>query len=193
MSELERIKTAIKDQYQKDLPLMDVERMREVLLEWLQEVKLPASDDIRHWDECIRVFPPKEGEEELESGTRMRVVLRMYTKENRYLISALESLDPKDRGIYILCAHVNWKGNEKAMQKTVDQGYKGYVEDGLKPKHTLWIQTVRWDDIHPALDRCAVAILANELVPNMPDQLERTLITNVRQQSFNIPTGDEKQ
>ena len=41
----------------------------------------------------------------------------------------------------------------------------GRFDGFLKAKHNRWTQTFRVDELHNALDSCAMAILGHELVP----------------------------
>jgi len=168
----EELQQAIKDQYQRDLPLLDVERMRLSFLSWLAELKLPSSPEPTTWSEHIKTFPASDDDKKQNAGTRLRVALRLYTKENQYLIAVTESLVPANRGVYSLSLHVNWKDHERLQQKILEETYTGKFDDTLRARHTLWAQTVRWGDIADALNACAIMILGNELVAAPPISLK---------------------
>jgi hypothetical protein len=157
-------------------PSMDLDEIKGEFLEWLVGLRFPPSPDAVSWAESLQVFPPTREEKELETGRRIRMALRLYTHENQYLIALSENLAPESRGVYALSVHVNWREKEKQLQKQVEETYTGHFNDSLRPKHTLWAQTVRHEDIHEALCHCAVAILGNELVGRRENKNEKTVL-----------------
>jgi len=162
--DIEAIKSAIVDQCQRDLPLMNVERIRQGVLDWLRQIKFPSGPTNASWEDCLHVCPTEEGDEKLESGIRIRLSLNLRTAQNSYLLSIMECLAPDSREVYILSAHVNWKEAEKRFQKSLDKGYLGRFEDVLRARHTVWAQTFRESELPEALNSCALALLGNELV-----------------------------
>ena len=170
MSRIEAIKQAIVKQHRKDLPLMDVEKVRREVLDWLRQVKYPAGSDGDSWEDDLRVYPPGEGDKKVKSGLKVRLALTLQTARNTYLLSIMECLAPDSREVYILSAYVNWQTNEKRFQEALDRGYLGRFEDVLRARHTVWAQTFRENELHEALDACARALLGNELVgPHPPE------------------------
>jgi hypothetical protein len=159
----ENLKQAIREQFRRDLPLMDVERLKAEFIDWLAQVRFPEYPGKRSWEEVIEAFPPQAGEEQESDGRRLRLALRLYTSTNRYLIAVTESLNSKNRGVYTLSAHVNWQDTELRLQKVVDETYLGEFDAGLRTKHTLWAQPIRYGDVYDALSYSAAAILAHEL------------------------------
>jgi hypothetical protein len=183
----EQLQQAIKDQYQRELPLLDVERMKLSFLAWLAELKLPASTEVATWDDCIKTFPSSDQDKQQDSGHRLGLALRLHTKENQYLIAVTESLNPTDRGVYSLSLHVNWKDQERFQQKILEETYRGAFDDALRARHTLWAQTVRWGDVSDALNACAVKILGNELVAASPQTIKTEKLDRVGPVIANFP------
>ncbi|MCP4685548.1 MAG: hypothetical protein GY867_08860 [bacterium] len=164
MADIEAIKSAIVDQHQRDLPLMNVEKMREGVLDWLRQIKYPSDSEGASWEDCLRVYPAGESDKSLDSGIKIRITLTLRTAQNTYLISLMECLAPDSREVYILSAHVNWKETEKRFQSSLDKGYLGRFEDVLRARHTVWAQTFRESELPEALNSCALALLGHELV-----------------------------
>jgi len=177
----------LKNEIQQSLPLMDIDEVKTEFLAWLAEVRFPACPDAASWEECLQVFPPEPEEKQLESGRRIRLALRFYTRENQYLIALSENLAPESRGVYSLSIHVNWQEKEKQLQKLVEETYTGHFEDSLRAKHTLWAQTVRVEDIQEALSSCATAILGNELVGRKENKIDKTTVNKPQQTKLNFP------
>ena len=177
----------LKKEVQQSQPLMDTDEVKEVFLDWLAEIKFPAYPNAASWEECLKVFPPEPEEKELESGRRIRLALCLFTRENQYLLTLSENLDPTSRGIYSLSVHVNWQEKEKQLQKLVEETYTGHFEDTLRAKHTLWAQTVRVEDIREALNNCAVAILGNELVGRRENKIDKSKISKPQPSEINFP------
>jgi hypothetical protein len=144
------------------------------------------------WSDAIEVFPPEERDASETEGHRVRLTLRLFTSGNQYLIAVTESLDPNNRGIYSLTCCVNWQIPEKRRQQAIDETYLGGFQDGLRSKHILWAQTIRWGDAHDALSGCAAVILANELLPEPRKNLttERVSIPTNVATKFPAPADD---
>jgi hypothetical protein len=157
-------KKAVKKDLLKKEPLMDLPAVKQTLLGWLAQWKRPDRDD-NDWTDLVQEFPATAEELEAERGTRMRLAVRLTTKENRYLIAILESLNPESRGVYFVSVHVNWKKAEYRHQEALEKSYAGQFDDMLKAKHNLWVQTFRTEELSDALNSCAVAILGHELMP----------------------------
>ena len=151
---------------------LDVEAVRTELARWLAEVRLPAGSKTDTWEGLIQVFPCQPEEKNETSGVRIRLALPLATKENKYLIAVLECLEPDSRGNYLISVYVNWKAPERQMQKLVEERYRGYFDDVLRGRHTLWAQTFREGELTDALNCCAKAILSNELVSRSVSLLE---------------------
>lgn len=158
-----KLKSAVKKQLLQEEPLMNVEEFRLKMLGWLAQFDFPAYPDARSWTEVLRSFPTLPGEETKESGLKVRLTLYLYTRQCPYLITVIENFNPDSRGVYILSAHVNWKGREKRLQRTLESGYTGKFDDILRAKHTVWAQTFRESEFIEALNSCAVAMLGREL------------------------------
>ncbi len=171
MPTLREMKKQLQAQIDAQLPpLMDVEAMRLEMLDWLAQFKAPESAGISSWEDAIRVSPTAEGDERLTSGVTIRLALPLYTRQNRYMVSVLESFARGSREVYIVTAHVNWKTDEWWRQKNVEQSYKGSFDDVLKARHTVWAQTFRAGELREALTACAIAILSHELVGVPPEK-----------------------
>ena len=172
---------------------MDLEAVKKELLKWLAELKLPSGSSAESWKNLVQEFPPQTAEKDLTSGLRVRLALPLCTKENRYLISIMECLEPDSQGVYIISAHVNWKADELMMQKLVDEGYHGRFNDLLKAKHTLWAQTFRPKGLPEALNSCAIAILTNELVARPESRLRVETIPHSQPPSPRFPKPVDEQ
>lgn len=147
----------------KELPLMDIDKIREEFLAWLADFKFPGRAEKSCWENCLTVIPRLEGGKELEQGIKMRFALSLFTAKNKYLISVLECFDPDARENYILTVHTNWDETEKRMLRFIENQYDKEFDDGLKPRHTIWAQTFKEGELGPALDSAAKAILGEEL------------------------------
>ena len=157
------VKEAVLNELQKDEPLMDIEGIKQELLDWLAQIPFPAYPGAACWEDCLQAFPAAPEEKQQKSGISIRLTLPLYTRENKYLIAIMESLDPASRGVYFLSMHVNWKSNEWRLQKALEEVYTGQFDDALKAKHTIWAQTFQQKQLHEALNGCALAILGQEL------------------------------
>lgn len=167
MNTLEQRKTEPKAQPRKEqaiAPLMNIEGVRGDLLDWLAEFRLPSGSQAQSWADLVQVFPAEPEDKEATSGVRIRLALRMATKENQYLIAIMECLARDSRGVYLLSVHVNWKPREQQIQKLVEEHYRGHFDDVLRARHTLWAQTFRDGELSEALTSSVKAILSNELV-----------------------------
>ena len=130
----------------------------------MEQIPLPAYPQEDTWQDCIDVLAADPSDEKLDSGIRIRLTLPLYTHENRYLLAIMESLVPSSREVYFVSLHVNWKADEWRMQKSLEEVYTGRFDDALRAGHTLWAQTFRAGALAQALNCCAIAILAHELV-----------------------------
>ncbi len=164
------VKSAVKKELLQKEPLLDVAGTKTVLLKWLSRWNRPDNPDSNDWADLVQEFPADPGDNELTSGTRMRLAVRLNTKANRYLLAILESLDPHSRGVYFISVFVNWKEDEYRFQQVVENSYAGHFNDALKAKHTLWAQTFRQRELLDALNSCAVAILGHELIVPPTDE-----------------------
>ena len=163
-------KSAVKKELLLEEPLLDVVGTKTVLLKWLGQWNRPDNPDSNDWTDRVQEFPADPGDNELTSGMRMRLVVRLTTSGNRYLIAILESLDPHSRGVYFISVFVNWKENEYRFQQVVESSYADHFDGTLKAKHTLWAQTFRRRELLDALNSCAVAILGHELIVPPTDE-----------------------
>ncbi len=170
-------KSAVKKELLLNQPLLDVVGTKVVLLKWLGQWNRPDNPDSNDWADLVQEFPADPGDNELTSGMRMRLVVRLATSGNRYLVAVLESLDPHSRGVYFISVYVNWKESEYRFQQVVESSYVGHFDGTLKAKHTLWAQTFRRRELLDALNSCAVAILGHELIvppiDETPDMVKR--------------------
>ncbi|RKX24769.1 MAG: hypothetical protein DRP47_10855 [Candidatus Zixiibacteriota bacterium] len=165
------LQKAVLNELLKSEQLMDLAQIRKEFLQWLEQLPFPGNSETESWEDHIREFPAKSGEEQLESGLRVRLNLPLQTKENRYLLSILESLAPTSRNVYIISVHVNWKDNEWQLQKNVEESYTGYFDDAPKASHAIWAQNFIPGELGHALNSCVIAILGHELIrqPQQPN------------------------
>jgi hypothetical protein len=103
----------------------------------------------------------------------------------------MECLERDSRGVYLISVHVNWKMQERQMQKLVEEGYRGRFDDTLRAKHALWAQTYRPREFTDALSACFKAILSHELKAGheMPDSARP--INPVKPSVAHFPKQDE--
>ena len=168
----EMMKKAVRQEQAKERRLPP-DKLREMLLNWLAEIKIPAGTDADSWEDLIQVFPVNE-DEERDTGLEILFAVRLATRDNRYLITIMRSLWLDHPSVGIVSTHVNWKPTERRMQAAVEKTYTGEFEDILRTKHTLWAQTFEIHEFTDALDSCAVAILSKELTaaPDEPLKVE---------------------
>lgn len=187
-----KLKSAVKKQLLKKESLMDVKEYRLKMLGWLAQFDFPAYPKARSWTEVLQSFPTLPGEETKESGLKVRLALYLYTRQCPYLITVIENFNHDSRGVYILSAHVNWKGREKRLQRTLEAGYTGKFEDILRAKHTVWAQTFRESEFIEALNSCAVAMLGREFVGQVGcnDEGKPVLRTGPFHATFPQPDND---
>jgi len=143
--------------------------MKERILDWLRQFRLPDYPGVSTWEECLRVFDDQPATDESDQvGVRLRYALRLFTSANKYLISIMECLGDDAQGVYIICVHANWKEDEQKLQQMVRERYAGSPGGALTAINTVWVQNFRENDIGDALGSCAVAILGNELKGEPP-------------------------
>jgi hypothetical protein len=194
MNTLERVKNAIKAQIKEELsahPLMDVETVKTDLLDWLAELKLPSGCKAASWAELIHVFPAGPEDVERTAGVRVRLALRLDTRDNKYIISIMECLNRDSRRVYLISVHVNWNVSERQVQKLIDEKYRGHFDDVLRARHSLWAQTFRAGELGDALDSCIKAILSNELVAALPQNPEVEPLKHPQTLPPRFPIADE--
>nr|MBN2276622.1 hypothetical protein [candidate division Zixibacteria bacterium] len=185
-----KVQEALAKKLRQEMKLMDVEEVKKDLVEWLEQIPFPNYPGAASWADCIKTFPAKPEEQQMESGMRLRVNFRLYTDDNEYLVSFLESLNPNSRGKYILTVHVNWQKQEKQIQEQLETIYFGKFDDGLKAKHTIWAQTIEKEQIRAALDSCAIAILGNEL-QGEPSYETAGIPIKIPQVAAKFPSSDD--
>jgi len=173
-------------------PTMNLEAIKSELLQWLAELKLPPGIEATNWEELLQEFP-SDPDDNRESGLAVRLALRLCTRENRYLISIMECLDPDSRGVGIVSAHVNWQAYERMIQKAIDESYRGQFDDLLRAKHTLWVQTFRPRELVEALNYCAMAILSNELTVEPDRNMEIEAIPHTQPTAPHFPKNIDEQ
>ena len=191
MVNIEIIKDAIKREFKQSRPLMDTEDTKQTLLDWLTQIKFPAYPKASSWEECIQIFPSKPEDQKRESGLDIRLALRLYTKENTYLICIMECLNPESRGIYILTTHINWKADEWQVQKDIEERYLGEFNDMPRSRHIIWAQTFRPKELQEALNASAIAILGHELVGEHISDSKEEPVKTPFSQSVNFPAKDK--
>ncbi|MBI4719782.1 MAG: hypothetical protein HY770_00815 [Chitinivibrionia bacterium] len=147
---------------------MNLEKARSELLDWLSQLKFPANDSDKRWDDCLRLFPAAEGEEDLDSGIRLRMSVRLGTRNNQYEISVLECLETSARGTFLACCHLGANEMETQLRRLTTKSTAVRVEDVFKSRATIWVQSFHEGGLLPALDGCGRAILGQELIALEP-------------------------
>ena len=168
----EMMKKVVREEQAKDRRLPP-NRLKEILVNWLAEMKIPAGTDADSWADLIQVFPINE-DDARTSGLEMLLAVRLATRENRYLITVMRSLSSDHPEVGAVSTYVNWQPTEKRMQAAVERTYTGEFDDILRAKHTLWAQTFKIHEFRDALCSCAIAILSKELTvaPDEPLKVE---------------------
>ncbi|MEA2031199.1 MAG: hypothetical protein U9N55_06355 [candidate division Zixibacteria bacterium] len=185
------LKDAVFNELQKYEPLMDLAKVRKELLDWLQQLPFPGNPDTESWEDNIREFPAQPEDEQLESGIRVRLSLPLLTKENRYLLSIMESLTPSSRNVYIVTVHVNWKDDEWQLQKNVEESYTGHFNDTPKARHAIWAQNFKQDGLGDALTNCALAILGHELIKQPQSDASDKAMLNPLPTKVSFPKSED--
>lgn len=169
-----------------------LEKIHRELSVWLAELKWPKYSGASSWEEVVIEYKVTPEEIDAKSGITVRFALRLYTAENQYLISLMESLGPLDEGNFVLTVHVNWQSDELRKRKALEETYGSHFDEMLKAKHTLWAQSFREGKLADALNAGVVAILGHELKAEPPQEKIGELIQPVTCQvpSFPKPSDD---
>ncbi|MCD6248780.1 MAG: hypothetical protein J7J98_00435 [candidate division Zixibacteria bacterium] len=165
---------------------LPADKLKELLNNWLAEVKIPSGTAADSWEDLIQEFPVNR-DEVPESGLELRLAIRLATSNNRYLITVMECMSLDSRGIGIVSTHINWKPNERRKQATVEKTYTGEFDDILRAKHTLWAQSFKIEDFTSALCSCAIAILSMELTAAPDEPLKVESIPWCQPQAMHVP------
>ncbi|MFZ5980155.1 MAG: hypothetical protein ACOYVF_05940 [Candidatus Zixiibacteriota bacterium] len=187
----DKIKEALKNELLKARPLMDLERVHKEVFKWLSEINSPYFPDSEAWKKNVKIFPPEDNEKEEATGSRVRLAVTLYTRENQYLITIIENLEYESRDVYIISAIVNWSGKERQKQQQVDMAYTGQFKDTLRSRHTLWAQTFQIEELRDALNNCTTAILGNELVEKKESEIESIPLSDIFPHNFDFPKADK--
>lgn len=161
------------------------------LYDWLSELKFPGNNSASSWEEAVIEYEITPEDLEAKEGVRVRFAIKLYTQENQYLISILESLNPIDAGNFILTVHVNWQALELRKRQVLEETYGANFDGNLKPKHTLWAQSFIEGELAPALCAGAVAILGHELKPAPPKEKIGQMVQPVTNQVPSFPKADQ--
>jgi len=189
MADAKTIKKKMQEQVRKEQAKgrrLPADKLKEQLLNWLAEIRIPTGTAADSWEDLIQEFPTNK-DEVPESGLELRLAIRLATRENRYLITVMECMSLDSRGIGIVSTHINWKPNERRIQATVEKTYTGEFDDILRAKHTLWAQSFKIEDFMAALCNCAIAILSMELTVAPDDPLKVESIPWCQPQAMHVP------
>ena len=192
MADIEGVKSLIKEQFGKDRDVMDSAFLRREVLLVLGDMPCPVGKKRENWEDWLEIYELAPDDKDRDSGLRIWAALRMYTAQNRYLITVLESLNPMDTGVYFATAHVSWREEERQRQERVDKGYKGQFDDSLRHRHMLWAQTFRKTEIRSALMSCLMAVLGHELTPDPPAGTSGEPLKHVVPQRTSFPLQQEE-
>lgn len=179
------MRTVVRKEQAKERRILP-EKAKEILLNWLVEIKIPAGSAADTWEELIQEFPVPE-EDDRESGAEMLFAVRLATRENRYLITIMRDLSVDQPGYGTISTHVNWKPTEKAMQAAVEKTYTGDFDDLLRAKHAIWAQTFKIHELRDALNSCAIAIISHELRPAPDDAVKLETVPLSQPQALQVP------
>jgi hypothetical protein len=168
----------------------DPESLKQGILDWLAEIKMPAFPEAKSWEDHLQVFRPRDDQEAGDPRFEMRLAVRLYTQWNQYLLSILESHDEAGKPVYAATTHVNWESKDKRLHKVLAEGYTGGFSGGLLAKHIIWAQTFRVGELVDALNCCAVAILGQELVGEPPGDADGEPVTRPHPKPTSFPPPD---
>lgn len=163
MTVSKELQNAVVDHLLEQLPLMDVEAIKEEFIAWLEEMDFPLYKEAKNWSEVIKVFPTLDNDKSLVKGIKVRLSLQLYTSQNRYLVTIWESMNPKSREHYILCVNINWDETEQRIQKNLETLYTGSFNRSLRARHTIWAQNFKAGELGAGLYASSKAILSEEL------------------------------
>ena len=166
--------SSVKKTLEESQPLLVIERMKEELLKWLEQVKLPSKCGQSSWEGLIKTYPAQPHEVGEVSGTRMRIALDLFTAQNRYLFAILENLKPSSRSVYTAALFVNGKKEQRQLQKMVEEAYFGDFDDLPRASSILSAQTVRYGGLAEAMKDITVALIGHEFVGESPVELSGT-------------------
>ena len=164
---IEALKEVLMDHFQREEPLMDTPSMRDRIVFWLENLPCPDGKDVT-WNDWLKEFPSDPEEKKADGGVRIRFALRLHTAKNQYLLSILECLSPSARGNYILSVHVNWDEQERKQQKMLEDTYQDGFDETLRPRHTIWVQNFKDDELESSLAAGFVAMMGQELMAQVP-------------------------
>ena len=192
MDDINLITKSIAKQVKSKSRVSILSKIYRELQDWLAELKFPKYPDATSWDEAVIEYEPTPEDFEAKTGIKVRFALRLYTAENQYLISIMESLGSADAGNYVLTVHVNWQSEELRKRKALEEIYGSQFDEMLKAKHTLWAQSFREGKLTEALNAGVVAILGHELKAEPPKEQIGELLQPVSNQvpSFPKPSDD---
>ncbi len=162
------------------------DKAKEILLNWLVGIKIPAGSAADSWEDLIQEFPVDD-DSNRDTGAEMLLAVRLATRENRYLITVMRDLSLDQPGHGTVSTHVNWKPTEKAMQAAVERTYTGDFDDILRAKHAIWAQTFRIQELRDALNSCAIAIISHELRPAPDDPVKLESVPLSQPQALQVP------
>lgn len=164
-----------------------LEKIRKELNGWLTELKFPSYPDATSWQDVLLEYKQTPEDFDAQKGVKVRFALKLYTTENQYLVSIMESLGAIDVGNHVLTVHVNWQSEELRKRRTLEETYGSHFNEMLKAKHTIWAQSFRDGKLTEALNAGMIAILGHELKPEPPKEHIGELLQPVIKQVPSFP------
>jgi len=168
---------------------LDGEEIRKDLFGWLNQLILPTSDSQTSWKHYVDDYSdPDQSQPEHILAHKVLFAMHLYTKGNQYLILIKDSTADDAAGVGIISVSVRFREEDLRIQKALSVVYGSSQRTQERLVNTIWIENFTQPDFIGALDRCALAILGNELIARRPVSQE----TNMRIESESADSTDEK-
>lgn len=155
---------------------LDDEAIRKDLFRWLSQLKLPTSDSKTSWEHYVDDYTdPNESQPEHIQAHKVLFATHLYTKSNQYLVLIKNSAADDAAGVGIISVSVRFREEDLRIQKALRVVYGSSPQTQERLVNTIWIENFTRPDFTESLDRCALAILGNELVARRPVSQETTV------------------
>jgi hypothetical protein len=151
---------------------LDRQVLKDNLFSWLGQLRLPQSDGPTSWENYVEDYsnPAKSSPEHIQSH-KVFFAIHLYTSSSQYLIlvKGASAEDATDVGIITVSARL--READQRIQKALRIAYGNSEQAPERLVNTVWIENFVQSDFISVLDRCATAILGNEIVAGRKGQL----------------------
>jgi len=142
---------------------LDAGALKTDLLNWLSQLRLPQPDAT--WENYVEDYSNPTGPQpEHIHSHKVLFAVHLYTNSNHYLILAKKSSAEDATGIGIITVSAKLREADQRIQKALRIAYGKSEQTPERLVNTVWIENFTQSDFTGVLDRCATAILGNELV-----------------------------